>query len=271
MKKDIFFSFNICCYNSEKYIRETIDSIINQNYKFWEIVIINDGSTDNTENIIFEYLDKKVPINYFKQENKGFANARNKAIELSKHDWIVIIDHDDLCHQDRLEIHSEQIYNNPDCMLFFGDSIIFSDSNNHITNHFSRFNLNNISLLKGKAYQSLITEGCFIDSETVVFNKNASMKIGNFNIKYNYIVDYDFFLKMGMNYNFNYSKKILSKWRVHENQATNLLADIYKKEYILLLFDNISFNNSTYLNLNILFKILKQFIKSFVDVVRAKF
>ena len=76
----------ICCYNSEKYICETIDSIISQTYTNWEIIIINDGSTDNTENIIISYIDKNIPITYYKQINKGFASARNKALKLAKKD-----------------------------------------------------------------------------------------------------------------------------------------------------------------------------------------
>ena len=50
MKNNIFYSVMICCYNSEKYLSQTIDSIINQTYNNWELVIVNDGSTDGTEN-----------------------------------------------------------------------------------------------------------------------------------------------------------------------------------------------------------------------------
>ena len=103
MTNDIFFSVMICCYNSEKYLRETIDSVINQTYTNWEIVAVNDGSSDSTEEIIQLYINRGVPITYSYQENAGFANARNKAIDLAKSDWIVIIDHDDICLSDRLE------------------------------------------------------------------------------------------------------------------------------------------------------------------------
>ena len=57
-KKDIFFSVVICCFNSSAYLSETIESIINQQYKNWELILINDGSTDNTEEIIKFYLKK---------------------------------------------------------------------------------------------------------------------------------------------------------------------------------------------------------------------
>ena len=70
MIHDIFFSVMICCYNSEKYLRETLDSVINQTHQNWEIVIINDGSTDKTEEIILEYKNDGVPIIYFKSSQK---------------------------------------------------------------------------------------------------------------------------------------------------------------------------------------------------------
>ena len=75
MGDKITFSFMICCYNSEKYLDNTIKSIIYQTYKHWEIVAINDGSTDNTKQIIMDYINQGYPIKYFEQENKGFAAA----------------------------------------------------------------------------------------------------------------------------------------------------------------------------------------------------
>ena len=68
-------------------------------------MIVDDGSTDNTSDIINEYINKDIPIKFYKQNNKGFANARNKALEMSSYNWIVIIDHDDICFTDRLEKH----------------------------------------------------------------------------------------------------------------------------------------------------------------------
>ena len=62
MNNDIFFSVMVCCYNSAQYLKETIDSIVNQTYTNWEIVAVNDGSADNTEEIIKTYIDKGVPI-----------------------------------------------------------------------------------------------------------------------------------------------------------------------------------------------------------------
>ena len=127
VNNDIYFSVMICCYNSEKYLCETIESVINQTYTNWEIVVINDGSSDDTEEIILNYKRKGIPIIYHKQENMGFAAARNKAVELAKSKWIAIIDHDDICMPTRLEVHAKQINSNPKAKLFFADTVYFNN------------------------------------------------------------------------------------------------------------------------------------------------
>ncbi|MBO06654.1 MAG: hypothetical protein CMI58_06440, partial [Parcubacteria group bacterium] len=94
---DIYFSIIMCCYNSQDNIIETLNSIKSQTYKKWELIIVNDGSNDKTENIVKEYinLNKKLNISYFYQHNHGLATSRNNAINKTNFDWIAIIDHDD--------------------------------------------------------------------------------------------------------------------------------------------------------------------------------
>ena len=230
-----YFSVIICCFNSEKFIRETIDSVIAQTFEDWEIVLVNDGSTDKTETIINEYLSKGININYFFQKNKGFANARNKCLELAKGEWIVIIDHDDICLPNRLKIHSNQILDNPNCGFFFGNTVHFSRQNEEIRKHFDIFNMEDIDLDQGNVSKSLINSGCFIDSESVMFKKEIALKNVKFNESFSYIADYDFFIRMGSYTNFSYTLDILSKWRVHKSQATESMQSTYKIENIKLL------------------------------------
>ena len=113
-QNNIYLSIIICCYNSEEYIEETINCVTNQNYKKWELIFINDGSNDKTEEIILNFIKKNKNLStvYFKQENKGFANARNKGVKLARYDWIAILDHDDFFFPNKLQIQIKNIIKN---------------------------------------------------------------------------------------------------------------------------------------------------------------
>jgi glycosyltransferase involved in cell wall biosynthesis len=257
-----YFSVIICCFNSEKFIKETIDSVINQSFKDWEIVLVDDGSTDSTARIVEDYMSQGININYFFQENRGFACARNKCLELAKGKWIVIIDHDDICLPERLNIHNNQILNNPNCGFFFGNTIHFSSESPEIKRHFDSFNIESIKLGQEDVSRSLIESGCFVDSESVMFNKEIALEYAKFNESFRYIADYDFFIKMGFHTNFSYTKEVLSKWRIHKSQATENMKLIYKVENIKLLtglfwIKSFSFTDK----LHIALKLLKSFLR----------
>ncbi|UZO81864.1 glycosyltransferase family 2 protein [Aquimarina sp. ERC-38] len=91
-------------YNSEKFIKKTILSVLNQSYKNWEHVLVDDCSVDNSKQIIKEYEYKDKRIKYFKlDKNSGAAVARNKGIELAKGRYIAFLDSDDSWHPNKLE------------------------------------------------------------------------------------------------------------------------------------------------------------------------
>ena len=82
----------IPAYNGAAYIRQAVESVLNQTYSHYEILIIDDGSTDNTRSVLEPYLDK---VQYIYQENRGVAVARNRGIEISKGEFVAFLDQDD--------------------------------------------------------------------------------------------------------------------------------------------------------------------------------
>lgn len=89
-------------YNTASYIRETIQSVLNQTYKSWELLIVDDCSTDNTDEVVCTITDSR--IKYFKNEkNSGAAVSRNKALREAKGQWIAFLDSDDLWMPEKLE------------------------------------------------------------------------------------------------------------------------------------------------------------------------
>lgn len=105
-------------YNTEKELRDTLDSLINQTYTDIEILIINDGSTDNSERIIYEYKEKTDKIAYIKKENTGIADTRNLGIEHATGDYILYVDSDDYISVDLIEKLSQYMEQNIEIIKF---------------------------------------------------------------------------------------------------------------------------------------------------------
>lgn len=104
MKNKGIVSVIIPAYNSEKYIDDCVASVINQTYRHWEIVIINDGSTDKTAEICEQYSRSNKNIMTIHQENSGVSSARNKGIENSSGEYILFLDSDDRLTTDCIEV-----------------------------------------------------------------------------------------------------------------------------------------------------------------------
>ncbi|MFA5248273.1 MAG: glycosyltransferase [Patescibacteria group bacterium] len=116
-------------YNGEKYLREAIDSVIEQNYQNWELVIVNDASTDSSGKIAFEYVkkDKRIKLTTHKK-NKYRASALNTGIKLAKGKYISFLDADDIYSKDKTDKQVEFLEKNLDIDLVYGNMEIFDDN-----------------------------------------------------------------------------------------------------------------------------------------------
>ena len=116
-------SIIIPAYNADRFISETIDSILKQTYDSWELIIVNDGSTDKTKEIIGKYISSDSRIRIINQSNKGVSIARNTGIENAQGQFIALLDADDLWLEDNLKEKVNLLLSNakPD--------FVFSDKN----------------------------------------------------------------------------------------------------------------------------------------------
>ena len=250
---NVVISIILCCYNSEKYLEETLQSIVDQTFKDWELVIVNDGSQDNTLIILnaFVHSNKHLRITLINQTNQGLAESRNNAIKMAHSNWISIIDHDDLWLPEKLDIQYDLINKNKDCFLFFSDFYLFNKrsikSRFEISREKDGFIPYKLNLNKMNGYRNLIKYGCFIGSSTVIFNKEVLKFVGNFDNSYKFITDYIFFLNIAEKFDIHAYPKALSKWRSHNDQATIKMSNRYFIEmfnfYLKLYFkNNVGFN-----------------------------
>jgi glycosyltransferase involved in cell wall biosynthesis len=112
-------------FNSSVFISEAIDSVIKQTYPHWELIVVDDGSTDNTKEIVENYMRKDNRIIYFYQENCGPAAARNRGIQISKGRYIAFLDSDDIWYADKLEKQMHFIDSHPGYVVYGGAMYIW--------------------------------------------------------------------------------------------------------------------------------------------------
>ena len=104
-------------YNGEKYLREAVDSILNQTYRNIECIVVNDGSTDATLDILLDYHKRDNRVVIISRENRGLVTSLNEAIQISHGEYIARMDADDIAHLDRLEKQVCYMEQNPDVYL----------------------------------------------------------------------------------------------------------------------------------------------------------
>jgi len=104
-------SIIIPCYNQSQYLPETLDSVLAQKYTNWECIIINDGSTDNTDEIALSYCKTDDRFHYFKKLNGGVSSARNYGIQFACGEYIQFLDSDDLLSENKIQLQIEDLSN----------------------------------------------------------------------------------------------------------------------------------------------------------------
>lgn len=185
-----FFSIIIPTFNSKSSLEIALNSVLHQTFRDFEILIIDDGSTDGTDVLMLEYKD--IRILYEKQINSGGpANPRNKGINLSKGEWICFLDSDDFWCSNKLEFCYNEINSNID--LLFHDLYLVNKKSFWLTN----------KILKGRRLNSpvirdLLINGNAISTSSVVVRRNIVGKVGGFDENIDVIAAEDFKLWLGV-------------------------------------------------------------------------
>lgn len=125
-------SIIIPCYNSEKFIVNTINSVKNQSYENFECIIINDGSSDNTKNVVLKQIESDTRFHFFSQTNQGLSATRNRGINLSNGEYIYFLDSDDLL--DKKSLHFLLQLASEEVDIVFGKTAITEGQNTTVKN-----------------------------------------------------------------------------------------------------------------------------------------
>ena len=210
----------ICTYNGERYLEQTVESVLTQTHGNLEILIVDDGSTDGTPALVAALAANHPRIRPFFRTNHGLPAARNFAFENAKGDWIAIIDQDDLCYPARLSRQLQVANENPGVGLVFCNTDFIDESDRVIGDHLSKFKLPEHFIAKGLAGNLLLQQGCFIDSEAFFMRTDAVRAVGRMDETLRYACDYEYFIRAGFFVDFAYTTDVLAAWRIHPEQAT---------------------------------------------------
>lgn len=206
-----FISIIVPTYNSEKTLLTTVSSIVLQTFTNFEILIIDDGSIDNTKSIITNYEDSR--IQYIYQENAERAVARNLGISLAKGNLIAFLDSDDIWMPNKLLKQVHLMLSNPDLGLVYSDLIYFNDRTDDNLFLFS----NKVPLYRGRVpVQRIITQN-FIQSPTPLIRKSVFDHVGLFDSDLIPVEDWDMWIRIVENYPIDYVDEPLARYRVSEN------------------------------------------------------
>jgi glycosyltransferase involved in cell wall biosynthesis len=204
-------------YQSVKYVRSAIESVLSQTFKDFEIIIVDGGSTDGTKEILKSFGTK---ISILSQKGKGISNARNAGVVAAKGEYIAFLDSDDLWTPLKLEKQLEFIKNNLNTGLVYSDATVFFEENN--SSHFIGTLFSGRRPHRGKVAKALIVEN-FIPCSTVLIRKACFEKIGFFDESLPLCEDHDLWLRVANDFFIDYQSDVLVNFRSRPNSlSTNL-------------------------------------------------
>ncbi|PIQ89482.1 MAG: hypothetical protein COV72_02955 [Candidatus Omnitrophica bacterium CG11_big_fil_rev_8_21_14_0_20_42_13] len=222
-------------HNCARYLPEAIDSVLNQTYQDFEIIVVDDGSTDNTKTIIEEYIDKfPGKIHYLYQEHRGPGSARNLGIKKSSGEYIAFQDSDDLWLPEKMKKQINLLEQDIEIKLVFSD--MQQRNENKIVN---KSYLNEKGLcdnIQGENLSLELAKANFIFTPTVIVKKNVFSTVGLFNEDYRIGEDYDMWLRIAKRFKINIINEPLVIRRLRGLSVSHN-RELYHEEHIKFLGD----------------------------------
>lgn len=200
-------------YNGSNYMREAVESVLAQTYTNYEILLIDDGSKDNTWEIIQEYVQKYPDkIRGFHKENGGVSTALNLGIAEMKGEWFAWLSHDDLWLPEKLEKQVAFMNLCPSGGLYYSGYYYINETGDILEAKDGAFfpSSINVAVLLGKNY---------INGITVLIRKDCLDAVGGFDTQYRCVQDWDLWIKIALKYDIYLLPEKLAKNRLHSSQT----------------------------------------------------
>lgn len=206
-------------YNQAQFLERTILSVLNQNYPNLEYIIIDGGSTDESVEIIKKY--EKYLTYWVSEKDKGQAGAINKGFEKSSGEILAWLNSDDTYLPETFYKITKSFKQNPEADLIFGNMYFINKSDLVIGElRLTKLNIDNF-----------LYEGISIPQPATFWKKNIFKKVGKIQVKYQYCMDFDFFVRIAEIGKLMYIKEYLANFRIHENSKTSKYLDVWSYEH----------------------------------------
>jgi len=215
-------------YNRTHLIGRAIQSVLEQSYQDFEIIVVDDGSTDNTEEAIKKFQEQDKRIKYIKHEkNRGGSAGRNTGIKAAKGKYIGLLDDDDEWLPEKLEKQVIKFQNSSEKVgVIYSGFCYVSEKSGKIVSKI-------IPHLRGDVYINLL-ESCILGSPTPLIKKRCFQKAGFFDETLPSCQDWDMWIRLSKYYDFDFVPDILAKHHVHGSQiSADLNAKIVAREKLM--------------------------------------
>lgn len=212
------FSIVIPLYNKELSVKDTVQSVLDQSYINFQIVIVDDGSTDGSLSVAKSILDPRIKI--VEKKNGGVSSARNLGIKLAEFEWIAFLDADDLWESNHLATLFNMIENNPNDRVFCTSYI---RSNQQLIKK-----PDDTILIIEDYFQEALTKGHFFWTSVTCIHVSVFNKIGSFNEDLSRGEDLELWTRIGRRYRFIKSALVTAIYRIEAENRSDLKFNMEK-------------------------------------------
>jgi len=203
----------IPAYNHGHFLSESIQSVLDQTFEDWELIVVDDGSTDNTSDVVDSFNDHRV--RYVYQHNRGVAAALNTGIQAAKAPYIALLGADDAWLPEKLALQAAQLDGLPPTVgMVYSDLFMFDEQEGAIIGRFLRGR----SPPRGNVFSRLLRRtGAFMHPTTVMFRREVFGRVGLFDENLQAHEDWELWVRIANVYAVDALDLPLARWRSHEN------------------------------------------------------
>lgn len=225
MRSRSLVSIIIPCYNGGNYIFKAIRSALQQTYDNIEVIVVDDGSTDNTQEVVAQFPT----VIYHYQDNSGVSKARNKGAHISTGDYVIFLDADDWLFSRAVEIHLNYFNEQPELAMVSGCHFKMISQNNEIIYKQYEVRDNNYLEMLQSNYIGALLAVMFVKKIFLQYQFNESLR---------YSEDYDIYLRISKNEKVFHHKEFVAAYFIH-NESVSATRDLLMMESSLLVLKNI--------------------------------